>query len=347
MNLVMRSIRYDDLESVVDLARQFSLLNLPADKKAIEKKIEVSVASFSGELGKEDAKYIFVIEDLENKWVAGSSQLIAKHGTPKEPTYSFQVLKKERFSKDLGVGFIHQILRLKITDDGPTEVGGLVVDRSYRSRPEKIGKVISLGRFVYLGMKPESFQPSVYAQMAPPLTEEGRSEFWEALGRRFTGMPYQEADLLSQQNQEFIRSLFPEEDIYLALLDAKARLVMGRVGPETQPAVHMLESIGFSYMNEIDPFDGGPHYVCRTKDISLIKNGRVAKVAPNNDNVKFEKEALFGVEREGEFLGGGSLYNEVGGEIHFPEKTRRALELSPGESIYITEMPATKKKRVK
>ena len=79
-------------------------------------------------------------------------------------------------------------------------------------------------------------------KMAPPLTEEGRSEFWEALGRRFTGMPYQEADLLSRKNQEFIRSLFPEEDIYLCLLDPKARLVMGQVGPETRPALHMLES---------------------------------------------------------------------------------------------------------
>lgn len=347
MNLVLRSIRYDDLESVVDLARQFSLLNLPADKKAIERKIETSIASFGGELAKEDAKYLFVIEDLENKWVAGSSQLIAKHGTPKEPTYSFQVLKKERFSKDLGVGFIHQILRLKITDDGPTEVGGLVVDRSYRSRPEKIGKIASLGRFVYLGMRPDAFETSVYAQMAPPLTEEGRSEFWEALGRRFTGMPYQEADILSQQNQEFIRSLFPEEDIYLALLDAKARLVMGRVGPETQPAVHMLEAIGFSYMNEVDPFDGGPHYICKTKDVSLIKTGRTAKVAKQTDNIKYEKEALLGVEKDGEFLGGSTLYNEEGEEIHLPEKTLKALDLSPGESIYLTDMPMTKKRRAK
>src|SRR5690606_17201742 len=194
-------------------------------------------------------------------------------------SYSFQILKRERFSRDLGVGFIHQILRLKISEDGPTEIGGLVVDRNYRTRPEKIGKLISLARFLYIGMCPERFEQSVYAQMAPPLTEDGRSEFWEALGRRFTGMPYQEADLLSQKNKEFIRSLFPEEDIYLCLLDSKARLVMGRVGVDTQPALHLLESIGFKFINEVDPFDGGPHLGAKAGDVTLIKNAKYYTVS--------------------------------------------------------------------
>ena len=229
MNFLVRGIQTEDIDSAMSLARQFSLLNLPYDRAAIAQKIEQSRGSFSGEIDKEEARYVFVIEDIDNNSISGSSQILAKHGTIQEPSYSFEVLKKERFSRDLGVGFIHQILRLKINEDGPTEIGGLVVDRNYRSRPEKVGKIISLIRFLMIGMYPDRFENKVYAQMAPPLTEEGRSEFWEALGRRFTGMPYQEADLLSQKNREFIRSLFPEEDIYLCLLDSKARLVMGRV----------------------------------------------------------------------------------------------------------------------
>ena len=35
MNFVVRSIREEDLDNVLDLAKQFSLLNLPADKKVI------------------------------------------------------------------------------------------------------------------------------------------------------------------------------------------------------------------------------------------------------------------------------------------------------------------------
>ena len=185
MNFVVRPIKEEDLTQAYDLAQQFSLLNLPANKKVIEEKIDVSLKSFAGEMDKSHSDYIFVIEELETGKIAGSSQLKAKHGTPEEPSYSFEVLKKERFSEDLGLGFIHQILRLKINENGPTEVGGLVVNRDFRSRPEKVGKLISLCRFAYMALASERFEDLVYAQMAPPLTDDGRSEFWEALGRRF------------------------------------------------------------------------------------------------------------------------------------------------------------------
>ena len=116
MNFVLRSAREGDADQLLSVARQFSLLNLPADSSMLEHKIEKSIRSFNGELDKSHAKYLFVVEDLEEKRIAGSSQIIAKHGNPGHPAFSFEVLKKERFSKDLGVGFIHQILRLKISE---------------------------------------------------------------------------------------------------------------------------------------------------------------------------------------------------------------------------------------
>lgn len=341
MNFLVRGAKPGDLDDLVSLARQFSLLNLPADKKIISEKIRISEASFSGELSKEESKYIFIVEDLDQNTVAGSAQIVAKHGIPGEPSYSFEILKKERFSRDLGVGFIHQILRLKINEDGPTEIGGLVVDNSYRNRPEKIGKMVSLSRFLYVGMFPDRFEDVLYAQMAPPLTEEGRSEFWEALGRRFTGMPYQEADLLSQKNKEFIRSLFPEEDIYLCLLDAKARLVLGRVAQETQPALHLLESIGFIYMNEVDPFDGGPHLSAKAKNITLIKNAKFYKVSGQRPS-QFMQQGFIAISRDNNFLAGISACAIEDGEILLPEKTMRVMELSPGDQIYFTPILPTK-----
>ncbi|MEK6554225.1 MAG: arginine N-succinyltransferase [Bdellovibrionota bacterium] len=342
MNFLLRGVQHDDLNQVLSLARQFSLLNLPYDKKIISEKIERSLASFEGDLSKADSRYVFVVEDVDQKILAGSSQILAKHGTAEEPTYSFQVIKKERFSNELGVGFIHQILRMKINEDGPTELGGLVVDRTYRSRPEKVGRIASLGRFLYIGLQLPKFEDELYAQMAPPLTEEGRSEFWESLGRRFTGMPYQEADVLSQQNKEFIRSLFPEEDIYLCLLDSKARLVMGRVGPETLPALHLLESIGFKYTHEIDPFDGGPHVGCKTKNVSLIKDGKNLKFCVKKSNTTFDNVGLVGLMRDKSFLGGVTACAVQGEEILLPEKSIRTLQLNDGESVYYTPMTKTK-----
>lgn len=337
MSFLVRSAKREDLQQLFELARQFSLLNLPAEKKAIETKIERSIQSFAGELSKNEAEYIFVVEDTEAELVVGSSMIIAKNGTPTSPNFSFKVLKKERFSRELGVGFIHQILRLNTNTDGPTELGGLVVDRAYRRRPEKVGRMISLSRFVYIAMEPSRFEAELHSEMAPPLTDEGRSEFWEALGRRFTGMPYREADLISSQNNGFIQSLFPEEDIYLALLDAKARMVLGRVGEETQGALHLMNKVGFAYKDEVDPFDGGPHLRCATTENTIVKTTKKAKLkkAAGGD---FNQTALMGLTRDGIYNGTASSFRLEGAEIVVPEKTWTALQLSEGEEIFFSPL---------
>jgi arginine N-succinyltransferase len=335
MNFVLRSVRHSDLKGLMDLASQFSLLNLPADKKILGEKIERSVASFAGKLSKDKAEYLFVVEDLEENAVVGSSLILAKHGTEDIPHYYFKLVKKNRFSDDLGVGFIHQVLQFKEDMDGPTEIGGLLIDRSYRRRPEKLGRQISLVRFLYLGMCPKDFENRLLCELTPPLGDGGRSEFWEALGRRFTGLPYQEADLISQRNKEFISSLFPEEDIYLALLDSKARLVMGRVGDETRPAQHLLESIGFNYLHEVDPFDGGPHYGANVSEISLIKNGTWASFGIG-DKVQLGNPALVGFKRDGEFRAVYTSYDHQDGKLLIPSVQARVLDAEAGEKVFFT-----------
>jgi len=334
MNFVVRPVMHDDLGQLVDLAKQFSLLNLPGEKRVISEKIERSVSSFAGKLEKTKAEYLFVLEDIEEKYVVGSSLILAKHGNEDVPHSFFKILKKDHFSKDLGVGFIHQVLRFQLDNDGPTEIGGLLVDKSYRRRPEKLGKQISLGRFLYMALNPDRFERRVLCELTPPLTEEGRSEFWEALGRRFTGLPYQEADLLSQSHKEFIESLFPEEDIYLCLLDAKARLVLGRVGEATKPAQHLLESIGFSYLDEVDPFDGGPHYGCETKDILPIKRGKKVRVAEFKDS-GFKGKALVASAGE-EFRCVVSGYDLRDDEVALPKKVQDVLQLEEDSQVFIS-----------
>jgi arginine N-succinyltransferase len=187
-----------------------------------------------------------------------------------------------------------------------------------------------------MGMAPQEFEKRVLCELTPPLGEGGRSEFWEALGRRFTGLPYQEADLISQKNREFISSLFPEEDIYLCLLDSKARLVLGRVGNETRPAQHLLESIGFEYLHEVDPFDGGPHYGANLADISVVKNTReVSVVAAEKGN--FAERAFFGHKRDGEFRAVFSAYDKKEENQRIvPSSALKVLDLEPGEKAFFS-----------
>jgi arginine N-succinyltransferase len=337
MSFILRNVRLEDVKQLHDLASQFSLLNLPADKKILGEKVERSVKSFRGELPKEEAEYVFVVEDLEEQQIVGSALILAKHGTEEIPHNYFKVVKKDRYSDDLGIGFIHQVLQFREDTDGPTEIGGLVIDKGYRKRPEKLGKQISLIRFVYMSMYPEEFEKRVLCELTPPLGEGGRSEFWEALGRRFTGLPYQEADLISQKNKEFIASLFPEQDIYMALLDAKARLTLGRVGEETRPAQHLLETIGFKYLNEVDPFDGGPHYGAQMTDISVVKNGSWRKAA-DTSKTHFSSHALIGVKRDGEFKGCLTRCELSDDVVVLPPPAMKLLDVEAGENVFISVM---------
>lgn len=334
MSFIIRSVQQEDIQQLTDLAKQFNLLNLPGDKKVISEKVNRSIASFAGELPKDKSEYVFVIEDTEENLVVGSSLIIAKHGNEEVPHCYFKILKRDHFSQDLGLGFIHQVLRFQLDTDGPTEIGGLLVDKTYRRRPERLGKQISLSRFVYMALNPERFEDRILCELTPPLTEEGRSEFWEALGRRFTGLPYQEADMLSQTNKEFIESLFPEEDIYLSLLDAKARLVLGRVGEVTKPAQHLLESIGFEYLEEVDPFDGGPHYGAKTNEVLPIKNGNKASIGEFKDAV-YKNQGLVGLGTD-DFRCVLTGYEVRDGVVSIPTKKRELLKVDLDQEVFVT-----------
>ncbi|MFN8791164.1 MAG: arginine N-succinyltransferase [Bdellovibrionales bacterium] len=344
MNFVVRPVNFDDLNQLLDLAKQFNLLNLPGDKKVLSEKIERSLQSFAGDLPKTKSEYLFVLEDLEENLVVGSSLILAKHGHEDVPHSYFRILKKDHFSEALGIGFIHQVLRFQMDFDGPTEIGGLLVDKIYRRRPEKLGKQISLSRFLYMALNPDRFENRVLCELTPPLTDENRSEFWEALGRRFTGLNYNEADLLSQSNKEFIESLFPQEDIYLCLLDSKARVVLGRVGEHTKPAQHLLESIGFEYLDEVDPFDGGPHYGCDTANILPIKLGRKLEVTEAQDT-QFNKRMLVANHQE-DFKAVLVNCDIRDGQVVLPAKQKEILGVESGDMVFVAPFDYPKKKEL-
>jgi arginine N-succinyltransferase len=335
MSFIVRPVEKKDLEDLFQLTSQFTLLNLPADRSVLTGYIERSEKSFQKKLSKEDgATYIFVIEDTEARKIIASSMILAKHGTKEMPHYSFKIIRKDHFSQDIGIGFIHQVLRFTEDSDGPTEIGGLLLDKAYRKRPEKLGRFISLIRFMYMGMYPDDFEKRVLCELSPPLTPEGRSEFWEALGRRFTGLPYVEADLISQTNKEFIKTLFPPEDLYLALLDAKARIDIGRVGDATLPAKHLLESMGFHYLHEVDPFDGGPHYGARREDIRVVRDMQEYKVSEKNPT-SFAKQGMLSLDGDQGFRGALVSFDIVEGTIVLPKWARDILSLNVGQKVYI------------
>lgn len=294
----IRSITEADLEQVFELSQLMNFINLPSDKKILKEMIDISQVSFIKPNKKfEDNLYIFVLEDIEAKKVIGISLIHGKHGTEEEPHFYLKVGQEHKYSRSLNTGFIHGTLNFGFSTDGYTEIGGLVLDPAYRGHKYKLGKALSFARFLYIGLNRKHFTDMIHVELMPPFDSKGKSPLWEAIGRKFLNMEYIDADILSRKNKEFITNLFPKDTIYESLLPINARDAIGKVGLETLPVKRMLESIGFYYTEEVDPFDGGPHYRAATDDISLIKN--ISKYDIKGPKKDCDELFLMKVEKEG------------------------------------------------
>lgn len=269
--ILLREIHEKDLPSLEQFSDIPGFINIPDDDEILKDKIQQSVKSFSKQQKPNKGKYIFVAEDLDSKKIVGTSMIAEQHGTEESPHFYFEVDVEKKFSKTINTGFLHGTLKLKTMTDGPTEIGGLVLDPEYRKHPSKIGRQLSFVRFLYMALNLANFKEKVIAELLPPLNKKGQSPLWEAIGRRFTNMDYWEADRLCQKNKEFIFDLFPKGKIYTTFLPAEARNSIGKVSKDTEPVVHLLTRIGFKYVQQVDPFDGGPHLWADAKDIEPVQ----------------------------------------------------------------------------
>ena len=290
---LIREVQKKDVADLLLLANTPGMFNLPSNRDAMLGRIANSQNSFAGTAS--NPKFVFVAEDLTSHHVVATSMIATQHGTAESPHYYFKVGTEHRFSETIQTGFIHGTLTLKSQTDGPSELGALVVADQYRNQPEKVGRQIFFSRFLYLLQNRNRFRDQLIAELLPPLNKKGHSPLWEAVGRRFTNLDYWEADSLSAKNKDFIHDLFPQGKIYTTFLSADARNSIGKVGISTEPVMHLLKRIGFTYQNEIDPFDGGPHLralvskviplqkACKVtlkKSKTLLKNPVTGLIAP-------------------------------------------------------------------
>jgi arginine N-succinyltransferase len=347
---ILRDIAPEDLDDLQRAAVYLDSVNLPDDRKALAALIERSRRSFAGELPVADRCFVFVAAAGEGRGeVVGTSMIFAQHGSRRAPHVYFDVLEEERYSETLDRHFGHRVLRIGYNYKGLTEVGGLVVRPELRGHPERLGRLLSYVRFLFVARHRAMFRDEVLSELMPPLEPDGTSLLWEALGRKFTGLSYQEADRLSQDNKEFIRALFPQDPLYASLLPANVQGVIGEVGPETKGVEKMLREIGFSYAHRIDPFDGGPHFHARTDDITLVRQTRTARVAAAPAGGASGTAATLLVAREQDappFLRAVRVKapppapNEAGeDELGLPAEICRALGVGPGDEVAVLRLP--------
>ena len=333
---LLREATPADASQILRLARLLDSINLPTETNDLAALIRRSVLSFRGKVKEHrDGVYLFVLEERVTHRIAGTAMLIAKHGTPESPHFYLEMATDQRYSKTLKQMFRHTYLTLRRCLDGPTEVGGLIVDPAYRRHEAKIGKQLSFVRFLYLAMYPGRFEDEVVAEMMPPLTANKESLFWECYGKRVTGLSFREADKLSMKDKEFIDALFPSIPLYVTMFPGEVQEQIGKVGPETQGAVHLLEKIGLRFLRHVDPFDSGPYYGAKVTEILLVQQFRRYRLGTDLLDRAAEtcRDVLIGWEGAKGFCAARvNAYHEAS-VLFCPLKVLKALGLQDGMEV--------------
>lgn len=284
--------------------------------------------------------FMFALEDTDSGSVLGTSQVIAHMGGPGDPNVSLRLAKREFFSESLQSGASHMTVQLHLDESGPTEIGGLILQPSFRRHSARLGRFLSLVRFHFMGLHRKFFADRVIAEMMAPITPDGQNLLWEYLGRRFINLTYSEADRFCQQSREFMTSLLPKEEIYLSLLPPEARALVAQVGPETVPARKLLENLGFQHHDLIDPFDGGPYLQADTDKITIVKGTRRMTLG---EPVSADKCTHLGMvsslDADGEFRAMQSpLVADSRGHIRIPTESAELLAVTQGIQVGVTVM---------
>lgn len=267
--MIVRPVCSADLPALIDLARSTGagLTTLPANEERLAHRVGWAEKAFRGEAERADADYLFVLEDDAGK-VVGISAVAGAVGL-REPWYNYRVGLTVTASQELEIH--RQIPTLFMANDltGNSELCSLFLHADHRSGLN--GRLLSKARFLFIAEFRELFGDKVIAEMRGMSDERGRSPFWESLGRHFFKMEFSQADYLTGVgNKAFIAELMPKFPLYTCFLSEDARAVIGRVHPDTEPALAMLKAEGFSYQGYVDIFDAGPAIEAETAKIRAV-----------------------------------------------------------------------------
>jgi arginine N-succinyltransferase len=272
---LIRPIESRDLDALVALVGSGSvgLTTLPPDRESLARRIEISVASFAGTAERADEMFTFALEDLDSRRLVGVSAVVPAVGL-RQAWYSYRVGLAVHASQELGVYTQTPTLFLSNDHTGQSELCSLFLDPAWRR--DRNGSLLSKCRLLYVAQQRERFAAKLIAELRGVSDAQGRSPFWEGLGRHFFSMDFSRADYLTGMGRKsFVAELMPKHPLYSNLLSPEAQAAIGKTHEATVPAFRMLEEEGFRYEGYVDIFDAGPVVECAVKDVDAIAASRL------------------------------------------------------------------------
>ncbi|WP_428386254.1 arginine N-succinyltransferase [Mucisphaera sp.] len=329
MSLILRLVQNKDLPGLLELAQQagHGLTTLPAAEHLLAERITHSL---------NNTTRLFVLEDTTTRRLLGTASITPQVGTD-EPWYAFHLETITHQSQGLGISQKLNVLHLIAEKNGPSEIGTLFL--SPNARRAGRGRFLSLARFLYIAEHPDDFQPRTIAELRGVVDALGRSPFWDAVGHHFFAVDYTTADFRSAYDKQFIAELMPRHPIYLNLLSDEARAVVGRVHPDTLPAMHLLHKQGFKATDLIDIFDAGPVLSAETQSIKTIRDSHRLPITPANIDPQAPQWMVANTQHD--FRATLTPATHTDNTLHLPQQAIDLLQLNPDDHVRATHLYTT------
>lgn len=330
--MIVRPVTPDDLPALLELIRgtpSSRLTSLPDNEAHLQQRIEIAQKSFRRELEGPGTDYLFVMENADGRLI-GTSAIRDRIGL-REPWYNYRLGLTVSASQMLDIH--REIPTLFLVNDltGSAELCSLLLHPDFRRSVH--GKLLSKARLLFMAEHRDAFSHHVIAEMRGITDEQGRSPFWDGLGRHFFKMDFLQADyLVGMGRKAFIAELMPKFPLYLCFLSEPARQAIGKAHPLTEPAMRMLQEEGFVHQSYIDIFDGGAVFEADIEWIRAVNEAQCYVLATGTPGDDASTYLIYNRRDTACRIVLGKARVAAGSLVIEPQLAKR-LEMSPGDSV--------------
>jgi arginine N-succinyltransferase len=347
---VLRPAEMADLPQIETIAARsaIGITSLPPDQQRLIEKISSSRYAFSSEVdipGEET--YFFVLENTSTGEIIGTSGIAASAGFH-DRFYSYRNEIIVHASQELRVSNKIHALHLCHDLTGFSLLTSFYIDPQFAE--SAMPQLLSRARLLYIAEHRRRFADKLAAENPGVCDAEGRSPFWDAVGRRFFNMEYPQAEQLSGgRSKTFIAELMPQYPIYVPLLPPAAQLAIGQLHPDGELPFSILIDEGFEPDIYIDIFDGGPTVEARVDTLRSIRQQRrlparvytssqtEGAMKPNDGNATM-LQALVSNTRADRFRATLATVRIAGDEAHIEADVAAAIDVADGEALRVVAL---------
>ncbi|WP_420476302.1 arginine N-succinyltransferase [Noviherbaspirillum sp. ST9] len=337
---VVRPVEAADIPALEAMANVVTpgVHTLPRTRATIERAVERSVASFTSQPDvPTEESYFFVLQSAEDGTIAGTAAIAATAGAS-GTFFAFRNDVLSQVSRDLNIS--HNVHALTLCSDltACSQLSSFYLRNRVETGDE--AALLSRARLLFAAVAPHRFGEKFFASMSGITDANGRSPFWEALGRKFFQMDFLEAERMIEgaRNRTLIVELMPHYPVYVPLLPGDAQAAMGQVHAEGELPFHILTDEGFEPDEYIDIFDGGPILQAHKNALRSFSQSTIRTVVARTNDDAPPANFLVATVREERFR---AVMCPVPGQSDLAAldaQAMRALDVAPGDSVLCVKL---------